>query len=661
MVNPGKGHLLGRDIVFQPLKPGSIIVGERPDSFGEFKELCVGGEDQVLTVENGDLVWKDVPIPTEATGTNLTTGSSTRGRVFASAVNSVLSFRVLEEGPGVFITENANTITLELDPNFIAQSGGQSTLGTPSDGSLIDPRFVGAQGPATTAWTPSTPVVDAVDDLNEILGLLIPTAPDPLSARTLSLNSSATSRGGSSFLLSNNVTDNTGGLAPNPGDPIRRITSSPAVTSTANDFGPGNAGTLSALVNGLFSGQIVLAVGDQSGTDQSLQILDDSDFPPATPGFHESLDARISATVVPGVSSLQMSHTDSGDTNQLIFVYDDLAQDPITTGITVALQGSPTFDYNSGIPHLSNGAIILVDFTTDRLAGKTYLSSNVIQIQGTNGIGSQINLNPGDAGLPSVFSESMGPQTITGQTFTINNNVNNTGNIRVRGRNSHGDESFKTASTNINVLSSSTIGMQDLNVTVTAGLVPPGADSQAKRILLPDGDNPSTAGVGSLLTSPWDPTDLLPGFEAAIRGGVLRHDTTNYTSGFIPPGPNYSAHNADQYVTYFFRRSAVSRFNINITGSYTGLWVATINPAQSFPDATNGWLDMFALYTGAGVPGANGSNGCAEGAVATGSSGVFTCTFGTLSTTASSNNIVIIRFKLTAGESITALSFDSTI
>ena len=73
--------------------------------------------------------------------------------------------------------------------------------------------------------------------------------------------------------------------------------------------------------------------------------------------------------------------------------------------------------------------------------------------------------------------------------------------------------------------------------------------------------------------------------------------------GWIPVGPDYSSHNAEQYATYFFRRSAISKFIIDVEGTYDGLWVKTLRNDFTFPDATEGWLDMFKLYTGAGVPG----------------------------------------------------------
>jgi hypothetical protein len=69
----------------------------------------------------------------------------------------------------------------------------------------------------------------------------------------------------------------------------------------------------------------------------------------------------------------------------------------------------------------------------------------------------------------------------------------------------------------------------------------------------------------------------------------------------------------------------------------------------------NGWADMFVAYSGSGIP----TNGCADGAVMSGSNGTFTCTFGTENSSSDTNNRILVRIKLTSGQSITALSFSS--
>ena len=74
---------------------------------------------------------------------------------------------------------------------------------------------------------------------------------------------------------------------------------------------------------------------------------------------------------------------------------------------------------------------------------------------------------------------------------------------------------------------------------------------------------------------------------------------------------------------------------------------------------TNGWADMFQAYRGAGIP-TGGEPGCATGGVMDTNGGTFTCTFGTESSSNDSNNRILIRWKLTSGQSVTSMSFTST-
>jgi len=74
---------------------------------------------------------------------------------------------------------------------------------------------------------------------------------------------------------------------------------------------------------------------------------------------------------------------------------------------------------------------------------------------------------------------------------------------------------------------------------------------------------------------------------------------------------------------------------------------------------------MTTAYAGSGAPGAsiagggNGSNGCALGGIVQiNSSGTQrrTCTFGTVSSSSTATKEIVIRIKLTSGQSITSLS-----
>ena len=169
-------------------------------------------------------------------------------------------------------------------------------------------------------------------------------------------------------------------------------------------------------------------------------------------------------------------------------------------------------------------------------------------------------------------------------------------------------------------------------------------------------DNPSQSGAsyswgggsaGSIAT-----------YEAAVRGGVLRHDQTNYSTGYLPVGLNLSSgRSGTQYFQVLLTRGAVSEFKIVVTGSYAGCFVCL--PENSTWTTglsnTNGWADMFDAYSGAGNPN-NADNGCAFGTVMSGGSGTFTCVFGEESSS-NGNNKILVRFKLTSGQSISNIRF----
>ena len=79
--------------------------------------------------------------------------------------------------------------------------------------------------------------------------------------------------------------------------------------------------------------------------------------------------------------------------------------------------------------------------------------------------------------------------------------------------------------------------------------------------------------------------------EATIRLGVLKHDTTDYSTGFLPVGPNRSGDTGTQYFTFAFRRLPVANFDINITSAgISGLWIAAPGTGIDSSSGLNGWL-----------------------------------------------------------------------
>ena len=167
------------------------------------------------------------------------------------------------------------------------------------------------------------------------------------------------------------------------------------------------------------------------------------------------------------------------------------------------------------------------------------------------------------------------------------------------------------------------------------------------------GDNPSPTPIT------WGALAVPSNHEAIVVGGVLKHDVTDYSTGYRPVGPNLSTRTLNaQYAEFDIRRSGVSQFTINYTGSCEGCWVCMPNNTtwQNSLSGTNGWADMFQAYKGSGVP-TSAEPGCSSGGVMDNNGGSFTCVFGTESSSNDSENRILVRWKLSSGQSITSMSF----
>ena len=484
----------------------------------------------------------------------------------------------------------------------------------------------------------------AVGGLNDILAKLLPPQPTPLSLRTLLLASAANTHSGSNILLCSGVPVNTSEASPPAaGAQIFRTTGAVANSQTVASFGSGNSGTLSAWVNGASAGSLALNTSSQVGVNSSLQITRDAAFPSDKPGFWEELDAVVSSAVSVGVNSFQLRHTETGNTNVAFFCRDALTAVPTTTAIAVTPPVSPVTTFSSSIPHYTAGNTFEVAATVTDLAGETYLSAGAVQIDSIPSVGTLVNVGPGQGGLPAVMSRNVGTQTILPTNFTVSGNVAVTTRLRARGRNPQGDGAWLDFASQINVLAGSpTSGILELSVPV----VNMGTGANAARIVMSGGDTPADD-KSALLTSDWVANAALQAHDAAVRGGVLLHDQTNYANGlWLPAGPNLSVgRSGAQYATFMMRRAAISQFRIAIAGTYAGCWV-------KLPQYLN-WWSMFTLYSGAGIP----TVGCALGTVMSGNSGTFTCTFGQATSSLSPNNLILVRLRLNAGQSVSSLQF----
>lgn len=541
--------------------------------------------------------------------------------------------------------------------NTLGAGGGIAT-----DGFALPLGDVVADGdgswlPGAVPLTNQTPVSEAVDLLNEVLAKLVPAAPPAFPNGALSI----TNLTGFSPLLARNVVDNSGATALVAGNPVQRITATGVSSNVFNDVGPGDSGTISVITNSVTSASHVLTGSGDNGTYVTgLVIGDQKDFPPATPGFWKSIDVSLSQSLaLIGINHTKINHSGAGLTNEIEFVRDGLTAVPVVSNGVVAQINPGTFAYSSSVPHYGSGGQLHVDAAMNNLAGETYYGgADPFTISGTNGIISNNVLTFAALGIATpIFHGNQVVTDFNQQTIVVDGNVHAAGKIQGTGRNVNGSSAATDLSTKTILVKRGSAGarIDEGSIGVT-GL---GGGSPGIRMGYGVGDTP--AGPATV----WDSAAALPLHEASIVGGVLKHDQTNYVIGFLPVGPNLSVGRSGfQYVTFAFRRPALSVFKINIIGNYDAAWVKlpgiTDNPAIA-PNAPNGWMNAFNSYDGSGVPGEAGDTaaGCGFGTPMNGANGPFTITFGTQSSTNSTLNEIQVRLRLTPGQQVTAFSFSN--
>ena len=546
--------------------------------------------------------------------------------------------------------------------------GGNLTLGTPTSGSF--------RGGAFTL-TSNAKVDNSIEELNFILGKLVPTAPDNISGASLSLTGTA---GVGRLCAGFTPTNNTGGSAPVAGTQYTRNTDSTITTNFITEFGPGDSGTVTGFVNAVGVGTTTLnvsfgvaAVKSDNGTYGALQIANDKDAADSTRNvgitslFYEVYDARlINAASPDGYNKAHISHL--GNNTADVFWYEDPSTvgAPVISFSGVTAPSSPTLNYSSGVPHYTQASANNFTYvmTVTNASGDMYNNHTFVTSDGaTSGFNNPGNKTYTDFGgaNPPVRNYGVG----TGVTCLITNTVRDlhltlTSNHFSRydcstPYGSHNNQRV-SYSTNINIMGTTarTNAIDEDNILISS--LGTGSGNADRVNAGAAGDNPTP------VYTAWSSNSQVAAYEAVVRGAVLRHDQTNYSTGYLPAGPDYSSgRNGAQYFQMELIRSNVSQFNISVTGSYGGCWVCLPDNSAwtSSLSGTNGWASMFAAYRGSGIP-TSAEPGCASGGNMSGNSGTFTSVFGTESSSNDSNNRILIRWRLDAGDSITAMSFSAT-
>ena len=543
---------------------------------------------------------------------------------------------------------------------------GNQVIGTPAGGFK--------SGAFTISNTDHTK--DSINELNFILGKLVPAAPDTLNGLTLSLTGTT----GTRYLCQGfTPTNNTGGAAPNAGSGYLRNVDSTITSNIIHDVGPGDNGTVVGNINGSSVGSITFDTNTNNGTNGGLQVSDNKDASLSTrnsgidAAFYQVYDVRfLNATSPDGYNKAQITHGSANTTE--VFWYEDPSTVGAPTisfsGVTTPPTASHVVAYSSGVPHYTNNAANTFTYvaTVTNATGDMYLYSNYKLINsdgsttGFTNSGHKYFNNMLIGGALGTHPPARNYAVGVGATTLIStypNNIHNTitSNHFTRmdvvtpyGSDNNNRVSFSTP-VNIMGTSATTSSMDEDNILVSS--LGTGSGNAIRVNAGATGDTPSP--VSTTFNASATPAV----YESIVRGGTLRHDVTNYTT-YLPVGPNFSSgRSGTQYFQVLITRGAVSEFKIVVSGSYAGCFVCL--PENSTWTTglsnTNGWADMFDAYSGAGNPN-NADNGCAFGTVMSGSSGTFTCVFGEESSS-NGNNKILVRFKLTSGQSISNIKFQA--
>ena len=568
---------------------------------------------------------------------------------------------------------------INLDPN----GTGRLVVGSDVDvsGIVTATSYIGNQvigtpagGFKTGAFTinDTDHTKDSINELNHILGKLVPTAPDTLSGLNLSLTGTAgVGRLCNGFTPTNNTS---GDLTPVVGSQYTRNTDSTITSNYINDVGPGDSGTVTGSVNGTSVGSITLDSNVNNGTNGALQIADNKDASGSTRNagitsqFYQVYDVRLIDAASPdGFNKARITH--SSNSSNFVYWYEDpsTVTAPVISFSAVTPPSSPTLNYSSGVPHYTQATAnnFTYDVTVTNASGDMYTQNKLLNSDGQTA-GFQ---NPGHkeyddftggtlpparnfgVGTGAVVNIAQTPRdlhlTLTSNHFTRFDAVTPYG--------SHNNQRL-SYSTNINIMGTTarTNAVDEDNILIST--LGTGSGNATRVNAGSTGDNPTP-----VFTS-WTANSSVAAYEAVVRGAVLRHDQTDYSSGYLPAGPDYSSgRSGTQYFQVELIRSNVSEFNITYTGSAAGCFVCMPDNSAwtTSLSGTNGWADMFQAYRGAGIP-TSSEPGCSSGGLMTSSGGTTTCVFGTESSSNDSNNRILIRWKLTSGQSITAMSFSAT-
>jgi len=564
--------------------------------------------------------------------------------------------------------------------NYISGNGTQLT-GILGNNVNMGPNTAGAFISNAVTLTTTTTVTNGIALLNQVLGKLVPPAPPNFP------NATAIALSGITTYRMANITqvDNTPGAnkAVAAGTSVANVLRTATyATNTISTVGPGDAGIITAVRNGANVGTVTLNTGASptaNGTyGGNLVITNNYDYHTANSsiaaGFWYVFSAAVSGATAPaGWNELYIADSSTGNTNTTVWYYDNASPaTPSFSSTTMTPPGSANLLYSSTIPHYTNNNNFTIGFNVANVSGNTYPTSNTLASGSSGGAftaPASINYSASNIGS-NVLNSFASASANTTAGITTGFGSSSTGpSMSVNNSYSTGTLTLTTALGNTVLWKSGTATAIDESNVVIGSTIGTGSGN-AYRIINPGtGNTPAYTGSEAAFNSQ---SSTLQTYDATVVGsgssGLLKHDQNNYSTGYLPAGPNLSSgRTGTQYFTIKFVRTAVSKFDIKYSGNVAGMWVALPGSVIDSSSSANGWINMASAYGGAGYPGVNapgnGSDGCAVGGTVSLNTAVTnsskTCTFGTVSSSSTATNEIYVRIALASGQTVTALTLET--
>ena len=587
--------------------------------------------------------------------------------------NNVISTDIAN-GAVILTGNGTGNVVIAASGNIGGTVGLQ--IGTPVLGNLI----------GAVNLTPQSSVTNSIAELNQVLGLLIPIPPPNFPGNVpLTVTNTA------SYRMANGVTqtDNTqtGSKVVTAGTAVNTVVRNNSyTTSQILTVGPGNAGVLTAYLNSIDAGNVTFfanANPTANGTHGSLVVFNNEDYHQANAniiaGFYDVFSTYATGTVTQGWNEIYLADTITANTVTPVWYYDNSNPGtPQFSNTTIVSQSAPSYIYSSTIPHYIGGTTFSLSGNVNRLSGNMYPTTDTF-ITGTSAgaFTTPVALTYASANIPTPVQQNLyansGNLTFSTTTSIINGFGSASAGPTLTVDNSYASNSVTLAPGKIVLYKTGNITAVDEGNIVVSNTVGSGTTNGFRIVNPGTGNTPVFTGTESTFNSTTGP---LYTYDAVVVGsgsqGRLTFSQTNFATGYLPVGPNLSTQGSGQWFTFKFVRTSVSKFNINITGTVGGVWLAlpgsvldsTIN-GKGPTSGLNGWINMHIPYGGAGIPGSNvaaggnGSDGCSLGGIIpinTAINGSYTCTFGTLNSSTTPYNEIYVRIYLTTGQSVTALS-----